>query len=59
MNIYEARDVMNERKHNGIDDYIVKDYGKDSIGKIVDGEVGSYRYTEFEAIAIAEKYEKI
>jgi hypothetical protein len=56
MDIYQACEILNDFKHNDVHDYQVIEYGD---CKIIDGEIGSYRYTEFEAIAIAERYLRV
>ncbi len=56
MTLEEAVKILNNVKHNGVSDYEICNLSNFSTDKIVSGGISSYRYTEFEAIAIAEKY---
>ena len=54
LTLQEAVQILNSMNHNDVSDYEISPYDKYS--NVVTGGISSYRYTEFETIAIAEKY---
>lgn len=56
MTIGEAAAILNREHHNGESTYEVERF-PDGTRIVADG-LAQYRYTEFEAIAIAEAYER-
>ena len=55
MTVQDAVEILNKVKHNGESSYEYR--GKDEIPAVTD-EYNENVYTEFETIAIAEKYER-